>query len=165
MHPQTRVTAARAQVGVHIADVGHFIKAGTAIDVEAASRGTTVYLVNRRIDMVPKRLGEDLCSLHQQVDRLAFSAIWEMDAEANVLSTRFVKTVIRSEAALSYDEAQLRLDDARLTDPLTTSLRTLNSLAKCLKARRNAAGALTLGSPEVRFVLDSETSDPTDVGM
>ena len=165
VRPQTRVTAARAQVGVHIADVGHFIKAGTAIDIEAASRGTTVYLVNRRIDMVPKRLGEDLCSLHQQVDRLAFSAIWEMDAEANVLSTRFVKTLIRSEAALSYDEAQLRLDDARLTDPLTTSLRTLNSLAKCLKARRNAAGALTLGSPEVRFVLDSETSDPTDVGM
>jgi exosome complex exonuclease DIS3/RRP44 len=70
----------RYNVGVHIADVGHFIKSGTAIDREAASRGTTVYLVNRRIDMVPKRLGEDLCSLHEKVDRLAFSCIWEVRA-------------------------------------------------------------------------------------
>ena len=62
----------RFEVGVHIADVGHFIKAGTPIDTEAAARGTTVYLVNQRIDMVPKRLGEDLCSLHEKVDRLAF---------------------------------------------------------------------------------------------
>tara|TARA_B100000524_G_scaffold260752_1_gene141899 strand:- start:281 stop:3166 length:2886 start_codon:yes stop_codon:yes gene_type:complete len=153
------------EVGVHIADVGHFIKAGTPIDVEAALRGTTVYLVNRRIDMVPKRLGEDLCSLHGKVDRLAFSCIWTMDADANIKDSRFVKTVICSEAALSYEEAQIRMDDERICDPLTLSLRTLNSLAKKLKARRHAAGALTLGSPEVKFVLDSESSDPTDVGM
>ena len=153
------------EVGVHIADVGHFIKAGTAIDIEAAARATTVYLVNTRIDMVPKRLGEDLCSLHQHVDRLAFSVFWEMDADANITSTRFAKTVIKSEAALSYAEAQMRMDDARLDDPLTTSLRTLNALAKKLKAKRSADGALTLASPEVRFVLDSETSDPTDVGV
>mmetsp|Transcript_12716 Transcript_12716/g.42240 ORF Transcript_12716/g.42240 Transcript_12716/m.42240 type:complete len:766 (-) Transcript_12716:933-3230(-) len=153
------------EVGVHIADVGHFIKGGTAIDAEAAARGTTVYLVNKRIDMVPKRLGEDLCSLHEKVDRLAFSCIWEVDAEANILSSRYEKTVIRSAGALSYDEAQARLDDTRLDDPLTASLRILNTLAKQLKARRMAAGALVLGSPEVRFVLDSETSDPTDVGI
>jgi len=150
---------------VHIADVGHFIKAGTPIDLEAAARGTTVYLVNRRIDMVPKRLGEDLCSLHEKVDRLAFSAIWLMDEKATVLKTSFRKSVICSEAALSYEQAQLRMDDARMSDPLTASLRTLNALAKCLKANRVAAGALSLASPEVRFVLDTETSDPTDVGM
>ena len=111
-------------MGVHIADVGHFIKAGTAIDIEAAARATTVYLVNTRIDMVPKRLGEDLCSLHQHVDRLAFSVFWEMDADANITSTRFAKTVIKSEAALSYAEAQMRMDDARLDDPLTTPARS-----------------------------------------
>jgi exosome complex exonuclease DIS3/RRP44 len=155
----------RFEVGVHIADVGHFIKAGTPIDIEAAARGTTVYLVNKRIDMVPKRLGEDLCSLHEKVDRLAFSVLWEMDEDGNVLSTTFHKTVICSEAALSYEQAQLRMDDARMADPLTSSLRTLNALAKKLKAARMAAGALSLASPEVRFVLDSETSDPTDVGM
>ena len=99
---------------------------------------------------MPKRLGEDLCSLHQKVDRLAFSVLWEMDEEANVLSTRFHKTVICSEAALSYDEAQLRIDDARMADPLTTGLRTLNNLAKRLKAGRVRAGALSLASPEVR---------------
>jgi exosome complex exonuclease DIS3/RRP44 len=99
------------------------------------------------------------------VDRLAFSVLWEMDAEANITSTRFAKSVIRSEAALSYGEAQLRMDAASDRSELTASLRTLNALAKHLKAKRNAAGALTLGSPEVRFVLDSETSDPTDVGM
>jgi exosome complex exonuclease DIS3/RRP44 len=155
----------RFEVGVHIADVGHFIKAGTAIDKEASLRGTTVYLVNRRIDMVPKRLGEDLCSLHEKVDRLAFSAIWEMDEEANILSTSFHKTIIKSEGALSYEQAQLRMDDTRMDDPLTTSLRTLNALAKRLKTKRQEAGALSLASPEVRFVLDSETSDPTDVGI
>ena len=140
-------------------------QAGTAIDVEAASRGTTVYLVNKRIDMVPKRLGEDLCSLHEKVDRLAFSVLWIMDEEANVLEMSFHKTVIKSEGALSYEQAQLRMDDARMDDTLTVSLRTLNSLAKKLKAQRMASGALSLASPEVRFVLDSETSDPTDVGM
>ena len=153
------------EVGVHIADVGHFIKAGTPIDTEAAARGTTVYLVNRRIDMVPKRLGEDLCSLHQHVDRLAFSVVWTMDEKANITSTKFHKTVICSEAALSYGEAQLRMDDPKQDDPLTLSLRTLNALAKHLKAQRTATGALTLASPEVRFTLDSETSDPTDVGV
>ena len=84
-----------------------------------------------------------------QVDRLAFSCIWEVDAEANILSSRYEKTVIRSAGALSYDEAQARLDDTRLDDPLTASLRILNTLAKQLKARRMAAGALVLGSPEV----------------
>jgi exosome complex exonuclease DIS3/RRP44 len=155
----------RYEVGVHIADVGHFIKAGTPIDAEAAARGTTVYLVNKRIDMVPKRLGEDLCSLHQHVDRLCFSCIWVMDEEANIESSRFEKTVIKSDAALSYEQAQLRMDDARVDDPLTRGLRLLNTLAKKLKAARVKAGALSLASPEVRFKLDSESSDPTDVGM
>ena len=99
------------------------------------------------------------------MDRLAFSVIWEVDEHARILSTNFHKTVIRSAGALSYEQAQLRMDDTRLNDPLTTSLRTLNSLAKALKAARVAAGALSLASPEVRFVLDSETSDPTDVAM
>ena len=88
-----------------------------------------------------------------------------MDADGTVTATTFHKTVIRSEGALSYGEAQLRMDDPKMDDPLTASLRTLNGLAKKLKAARSASGALTLASPEVRFTLDSETSDPTDVGV
>ena len=155
----------RFEVGVHIADVTAFLKPGTAMDAEAAARGTSTYLVQKRIDMLPKPLTEDICSLRGGVERLAFSALWEMDEEANVHAVRFTKSVIRSSAALSYQEAQARMDDAGASDELTQDLRMLNALAKRLRARRAARGALTLASPEVKFQLDSETLDPLDVGM
>jgi exosome complex exonuclease DIS3/RRP44 len=153
------------EVGVHIADVTAFLAPGTAMDVEAAARGTSTYLVQKRIDMLPKPLTEDICSLRGGVERLAFSVLWEMNDAADVLGVRFTKSVIRSSAALSYQEAQARMDDAGAVDPLTCDLRTLNALAKHLRARRAAAGALVLASPEVKFQLDSETQDPMDVGM
>jgi exosome complex exonuclease DIS3/RRP44 len=109
---------------------------------------------------VPKRLGEDLCSLHEKVDRLAFSVLWIMDADGTTLKTSFHKTVIKSDGALSYEQAQLRMDDARMSDDLTTSLRTLNALAKCLKAARMASGALSLASPEVRTARHQITISP-----
>lgn len=153
------------QVGVHIADVTHFVAAGTAIDNEASSRSTTVYLVDKRIDMLPSLLGTNLCSLKSGVERLAFSCIWEISPKAEVVSTHFCKSIIKSSASLTYDQAQARLDSLaeEVVDSITASLRILNDLAKQLRARRMIGGALTLASPEVRFTLDQETQNPVDV--
>uniref|UniRef100_A0A8C1GWW8 Exosome complex exonuclease RRP44 n=1 Tax=Cyprinus carpio TaxID=7962 RepID=A0A8C1GWW8_CYPCA len=151
------------EVGVHIADVSHFIRPGNALDQEAASRGTTVYLCGKRIDMVPELLSSNLCSLRSNVERLAFSCIWEMNHNAEIIKTHFTKSVINSKASLTYAEAQMRIDDTTMNDDITKSLRGLNRLAKILKGRRTEKGALTLSSPEVRFHMDSETHDPIDL--
>ncbi|KAJ3012471.1 exosome catalytic subunit dis3 [Thoreauomyces humboldtii] len=153
------------EVGVHIADVSHFVRPDNAMDMEARRRGTTVYLVNKRIDMLPSLLGTNLCSLRSDVDRLAFSCIWEMRPDATVVDVKFMKSVIRSKASLTYDEAQARLDDATLHDPVSTGIKLLNGLAKKLRALRLEAGALTLASPEVRFKLEEDQQDPVDVEL
>ena len=103
----------RFEVGVHISDVGHFIRSGMLLDAEAAERGTTCYLVDQRVNMLPERLSEDVSSLHPHVERLAFSVLWQMDEHANIHHTRVAKTLIRSRAALAYKEAQARIDRAR----------------------------------------------------
>ncbi|XP_072256312.1 exosome complex exonuclease RRP44 [Pyxicephalus adspersus] len=151
------------EVGVHIADVSHFIRPGTALDQESANRGTTVYLCDKRIDMVPELLSSNLCSLRSKVDRLAFSCIWEVNHDANIIHTKYTKSVINSKASLTYAEAQMRIDSPDMNDEITKSLRLLNKLAKILKKRRIDNGALTLSSPEVRFHIDSETHDPIDL--
>ncbi|XP_061301268.1 exosome complex exonuclease RRP44 [Pezoporus flaviventris] len=151
------------EVGVHIADVSHFIRPGNALDEESVKRGTTVYLCEKRIDMVPELLSSNLCSLRSDEDRLAFSCIWEMNHKAEILKTRFTKSVIKSKASLTYAEAQMRIDSATMNDDITTSLRKLNKLAKIMKKRRIDNGALMLSSPEVRFHMDSETHDPIDL--
>ncbi|NXD25488.1 RRP44 exonuclease, partial [Spelaeornis formosus] len=151
------------EVGVHIADVSHFIRPGNALDEESVKRGTTVYLCEKRIDMVPELLSSNLCSLRSNVDRLAFSCIWEMNNKAEILKTRFTKSIINSKASLTYAEAQMRIDSATMNDDITISLRGLNKLAKILKKKRIDNGALTLASPEVRFHMDSETHDPIDL--
>ncbi|KAG6546222.1 hypothetical protein Mapa_012260 [Marchantia paleacea] len=153
------------EVGVHIADVTNFVLPDTALDHEASQRGTSVYLVERRIDMLPKPLTEDICSLRADVERLSFSVISEMTPEAEIVSAEFTKSIIKSCAAMSYAEAQARMDDSRLSDPLTVDLRNMNRLAKIMRQRRIDRGALTLASPEVKFEIDSETHDPLDVGM
>lgn len=151
------------EVGVHIADVSHFVRPGTALDKEAGNRGTTVYLSDKRIDMVPELLSSNLCSLRGGEERFAFSCVWKMTPTAEIISTQFTKSIIRSRAALTYAEAQMRIDDAKQNDVVTISLRRLNKLAKILKQRRIDKGALTLASPEVRFEVDSETHDPIDL--
>ncbi|KAL4234603.1 exosome catalytic subunit dis3 [Mactra antiquata] len=151
------------EVGVHIADVSHFIRPGNALDKEASNRGTTVYLVDKRIDMVPELLSSNLCSLRCDVDRFAFTVIWEMTHEAEIVNTKFMKSVIESRASLTYGEAQMIIDDPTRNDDIATSLRGLNKLAKILKQKRIDKGALTLASPEIRFNIDSETHDPIDV--
>ncbi|GMK57604.1 hypothetical protein CspeluHIS016_0404380 [Cutaneotrichosporon spelunceum] len=152
------------EAGVHIADVGHFVLSDNPMDSEAASRGTTVYLVDKRIDMLPALLGTNLCSLRPFVERLAFSVIWELTPTGDIVSVRYTKSVIASKEAFTYAAAQQRKDDKSLNDPLTEGIRLLNSLAISLKAKRVAAGALSLSSPELKIYLNSsETTGPIDV--
>ncbi|CAR30579.1 exosome catalytic subunit DIS3 [Lachancea thermotolerans CBS 6340] len=151
------------EVGVHIADVTHFVKANTPLDAEGASRGTSVYLVDKRIDMLPMLLGTNLCSLKPYVDRFAFSVLWELDENANIVNVDFTKSVIKSREAFSYEQAQLRIDDESQKDELTQGMRALLQLSIKLKQKRLDAGALNLASPEVKVHMDSETSDPGEV--
>jgi exosome complex exonuclease DIS3/RRP44 len=152
------------EVGVHIADVSHFVKAGAEIDKEAARRCTTVYMVDRRTDMLPGLLTETLCSLISDVDRMAFSVIWEIDSKTfTAVKTKFAKTCIRSRASLNYYKAQEMIDDKTDKSPLTMSLRGLLTIARVLRDRRIQNGALTLASPELKFKLDNESQNPTDV--
>jgi len=153
------------EVGVHIADVSHFVRPGNAMDKEAAKRGTTVYLVDRRIDMLPELLGSDLCSLHENVDRYTFSCIWEISPEAEVLSTVYQKSIIHSRAAFTYNAAQERIENSKYQDPVTKSLRVLNELAKKFKQKRLEKGALVLSSPEVGFKMERDTNDPLEVEL
>lgn len=151
------------EVGVHIADVTHFVKPNTPLDEEGANRGTSVYLVDKRIDMLPMLLGTDLCSLKPKVERYAFSVLWELTPDAKIVNTEFTKSIIRSREAFEYSEAQARIDDASLTDELTLGMRALRDLSKKLKQQRLDNGALNLASPEVKVHVDSETSDPNEV--
>ncbi|XP_012497608.1 PREDICTED: exosome complex exonuclease RRP44 [Propithecus coquereli] len=123
------------EVGVHIADVSHFIRPGNALDQESARRGTTVYLCEKRIDMVPELLSSNLCSLRSNVDRLAFSCIWEMNRNAEILKTRFTKSVINSKPkALTLSSPEVRFHmDSETHDPIdlqTKELRETNSMVE-----------------------------------
>ncbi|KAL4471595.1 hypothetical protein ABPG74_008488 [Tetrahymena malaccensis] len=151
------------EVGVHIADVSYFVRPDTAIDKEAQNRCTTVYLVDRRTDMLPKLLTETLCSLKDDGDRLAFSVVWVMDKDANIIETRYHKSIIRSVASLNYGKAQSMIDDVNDNSELTKSIRNLNMLAKKLKQKRIDNGALSLASTQVKFTFDDETHNPVDV--
>lgn len=151
------------EVGVHIADVTHFVQPNTPLDNEGASRGTSVYLVDKRIDMLPMLLGTNLCSLKPYVDRFAFSVIWEINEDAEIVNVDYMKSIIKSREAFSYEQAQIRIDDASQNDELTKSMRILLKLSKKLKQKRLDAGALNLASPEVKVHMDSETSDPGEV--
>lgn len=127
-------------VGVHIADVSHFIRPGTALDKEAAARANTVYLVGKRIDMVPALLSSNLCSLVEGEERLTFSCVWEMDQNANIIKTEFHKSIIKSKAAFTYEKAQIIIEDCNEVGPLSQSLRLLNKLSKILRKRRMNQG-------------------------
>ena len=151
------------EVGVHIADVAHFIRPGSALDKEAQHRSTSVYLTNKRIDMVPGLLSSNLCSLRGNVDRFAFSVVWELTEDGVVVDHRFCKSIIRSRGELSYEQAQQRIDDPNMQDALTLGLRDLNNIAKKLKARRIDEGALVLASMEVKFHVDADTDSIIDI--
>jgi exosome complex exonuclease DIS3/RRP44 len=154
------------EIGVHIADVTHFMKPGTALDEEASNRSTSVYLVDRRIDMIPSLLSTDICSLHANVERYAFSVVWEMKFPSlEVVEKKFFKSLILSKAAFAYGQAQEFLDDPNKGGEFGDDVRLLNEVAVILKERRIKAGALTLASPEVKFLLDSGSQDPTEMEL
>lgn len=153
------------QVGVHIADVSYFVRSDSPIDLEAAHRCTTVYLVEKRTDMLPKLLTETLCSLKGGEERLAFSVIWELNSNAEVVNVDFRKTVIRSKKALNYGEAQSMIDNPNDQSEITKGIRDLNFLAKKLKEKRIVNGALQLASTQVKFTFDEETHNATDVAF
>ncbi|CAF0730016.1 unnamed protein product [Didymodactylos carnosus] len=151
------------ECGVHIADVTHFVRPNTAIDLEARERGTTVYLVDRRIDMLPVLLSGNLCSLRDGEERLAFSVLWELTPDAEIVTTTFHKSIIKSSAAMTYQHAQSVKDDQGMQNDIAKSLRLLHLIAAKLRKTRMENGALVLESAEVRFRLDTETHDPLDV--
>lgn len=150
------------KVGVHIADVTHYLKPDTAMDLEAMDRSTSVYLTDRRIDMLPRSLTTDICSLRSDGERLTFSVMFEITPDAQVRSEKFHKSVIHSKAQLSYEEAQMRLDGQIETEPeINEAVKTLNTLALKFKAARQIQGCLELASTEIGFELDDDTKLPT----
>ncbi|MFQ5537894.1 MAG: ribonuclease R [Gemmatimonadota bacterium] len=153
----------RWEVGVHIADVSHYVPEGGAVDREARSRGTSVYLADRTIPMLPERLSGDVCSLRQDADRLAVSIFLELDAKGAVHRRRVQRTLIRSRSRLAYEEVQAVLDgEASVGEDVDRALRSLDDLARAVRARRMARGALDLDLPEARVILD-EDGWPLDI--
>jgi len=142
----------RYEVGIHIADVSHFVVPGTQLDKEAYNRATSTYLVDRVIPMLPEKLSNDLCSLVPNKDRFCFAAVFEMDGKGKVLKEWFGRTVIHSNKRLSYEEAQDRIENDR--GEYAQEIITLNSIAKELTKERFEHGAMSFETKEVKFNLD-----------
>ncbi|MEZ4804420.1 MAG: ribonuclease R [Bacteroidia bacterium] len=140
------------EIGVHIADVSHYVKVDSLLDKEALNRATSVYLVDRVVPMLPFSLSDIVCSLVPNKDRLTFSAIFEVNESKQVVRTRFAKTVIHSDKRFSYEEAQDVLNAGK--GEHIDALVYLNEFAKLLSARRFEKGAMNFDSAEYRFVLD-----------
>ncbi|MGX5690230.1 ribonuclease R [Arcticibacter tournemirensis] len=143
------------EVGVHIADVTHYVKPDTALDKEAFDRGTSVYLVDRVIPMLPERLSNGVCSLRPKEDKLCFAAVFELDKDANVINQWFGKTVIHSDRRFSYEEAQEVIEGN--SEDLKEEIHILNDLAYKLRDRKFKHGAISFESTEVKFKLDEQS--------
>ena len=148
------------EIGVHIADVSHYIIPDSALDKEAYERGTSVYLVDRVIPMLPERLSNGLCSLRPKEDKLCFSAVFELDHDANVVTEWFGKTVIHSNRRFTYEEVQ-EIIEAKEGE-YSKEIEILNQLAHKLRDRKFKNGAISFETKEVKFKLD-ETGKPTGV--
>lgn len=144
------------EVGVHIADVSHYVKEDSAMDKEAFKRATSVYLVDRVNPMFPELLSNIICSLRPKEDKLCFSAVFEMDENANIKKEWFGRTVIFSQKRFSYEEAQDVLE-SKMDSPFKEELFKLNDLAKKLKAKRFKEGSISFETKEVRFKLDANS--------
>ena len=174
------------EIGVHIADVSHYVTEGSVIDKEAVKRGTSVYLVDRTIPMLPERLCNEICSLRPDEDKLTYSVIFEINERAEVKNWHLAHTITRSDRRFTYEEVQALLEargeaspedyhapgdhapqpgaefegdkakSLRPTEDFATELITLNRLAKLLRQRRFAAGAVDFDRPEVRFDIDEK---------
>lgn len=162
------------EIGVHIADVTHYVQEGTRLEEEALNRATSVYLVDRTIPMLPEKLSNNLCSLRPHEDKLTFSAVFEMTHDGRLINEWFGRTVIHSDHRFSYEDAQevLENEEGDVLNPVTEPdevlekyrfpLHTLNHLAKILKKERFRNGAINFETNEVKFKLD-ETGKPLGV--
>ena len=150
------------EVGIHIADVTHYVKPGTVIEKVAQERATSVYLVDRTIPMLPERLSNHICSLNPSEDKLTYSAVFVLDGKANVLKEWFGRTIIRSDKRFSYSEAQDVIDTGE--GDMKEQLLTLHNLAQMLRSKRFASGSFAFERLEVKFNL-SETGIPLGINF
>jgi ribonuclease R len=164
------------EVGVHIADVTHYLKENTLLDKEASSRATSVYLSDRVVPMLPEILSNDLCSLNPNEDKNVFSVIVEFDSKFDIVKTNFSKSLINSDERMSYEEAQFILENKKQELPpsvtitgknkkvkkeIKEALLTLNSIAVGLKEKRRKKGSVFFNKEEIRFVVD-KNGEPVD---
>ncbi|MBI4086395.1 ribonuclease R [Candidatus Kaiserbacteria bacterium] len=140
------------EIGIHIADVSYYVREGDPIDAQAQERGTSIYLVDRVIPMLPEVLSNDLCSLRPDEDRLAFSAVFEMTPQGAVVSEWYGQTVIHSDKRFTYQEAQEVFETGN--GPLAAELKTLMEVSRILRKIRYIDGAIAFEQPEVKFELD-----------
>jgi ribonuclease R len=151
------------EVGVHIADVSHYVELGTPLDAEALARGTSVYLVDRVVPMLPHVLSSGVCSLRPDEDRYAVSLFATLDPEGRVREHRFERTLIRSRHRLAYEQAQAVLDgETRIDDETDEAIRRLDDLARVLRRIREGRGSLDFDLPEAQVILGTE-GDPVDI--
>lgn len=148
------------EIGVHIADVTHYVQPGTLLDQETYNRATSVYLVDRVVPMLPEILSNGACSLRPNEDKYSFSAIFEMNENAKIINEWYGKTVIRSDRRFTYEEAQEIIEGSE--GEFKEEILILNKLAKTMRQQRVSAGAITFDKHEVRFDLD-ENNNPIGV--
>ncbi|MGB4052805.1 MAG: ribonuclease R [Dysgonamonadaceae bacterium] len=150
----------RWEVGVHIADVTYYVKPGDPIDREAEKRATSIYLVDRTVPMLPEKLSNYLCSLRPHEEKLCHSVIFEMNDKAEVLKYRIAHTIVKSDSRMTYEDAQAIIETGK--GDFSSEILVLNNLAKQLRERRFANGAINFDRYEVRFNLD-ENGKPLGV--
>ena len=165
------------EVGVHIADVSHYVTPGSKIDEEAQNRATSVYLVDRVIPMLPETLSNNLCSLRPNEEKLTFSAVFVMKKNGEIIEEWYGKTVTESDCRLSYEEAQYIIEnetttipkeetilkeEKRVTQKIVEAIATLNSIAKTIRNKRINNGALIFDKSEIKFKLD-EKNQPVKI--
>ena len=148
------------EVGIHIADVSYYVKENDIIDIEAAERSTSVYLVDRVVPMLPEILSNDICSLKANVDRLCYSVILEINKKAEIISHNIKKTIIHSDKRFTYQDAQDIIDDKK--GLFSEELLILDKLSKILREKRFSSGSINFDRQEVKFILDKD-KNPIDV--
>ena len=153
-----QLESGNVQIGVHIADVSYYVRPGTPVDLEAQARGTSVYLVDRTVPMLPEKLSNKLCSLRPQEEKLTFSAVFELTPQAKVVKSWLGRTHIVSNWRFNYEQVQEILEGAEPEDvssEVKTALRTCNALALQLRKQRFAAGAVNFDRPEMKVEVDA----------
>lgn len=153
----TKLKSGNYELGVHIADVSHYVRENSALDIEAWQRGTSVYLVDRVVPMLPEKLSNDLCSLRPDVDRLTYSCIMELSPQGEVLNYQIRESIIRSKRRFAYEEVQAIIDGEQSAGrELDAAIQEMEKLRQTLTARRLRNGSLDFDVPEVKIILDDK---------